>query len=128
MLKQYSAIIDMNRSKLFLKINQIEWTADIVDSDSMTPTRVTYHIQRSLDQREQSQSNKIFYELDDEQLWHDKINEIRNFKCGITDVQREQLIEVYNRYPVSYTHLDVYKRQVYNSLCGRYSDNFDQLE
>ena len=36
--------------------------------------------------------------MDDEQLWHDKINEIRNFKCGITDVQREQLIEVYNRY------------------------------
>ena len=59
MLKQYSAIIDMNRSKLLLKINQTEWTADLVNSDSTTPTRVTYHIQRNLDQQEQSPSNNI---------------------------------------------------------------------
>ena len=34
MLTQYSAVIDMDRAKLFLKTNDIEWIADLTGSDS----------------------------------------------------------------------------------------------
>ena len=60
--------------------------------------RQTYHIQGSVEQLGQLQDNEILYELDNEQLWRDKINEIRTFKCDISDVQKEKLINVYNRY------------------------------
>ena len=89
MLKKYSAIIDMNKSKLFLKVEHREWTANLVDSDRTTSTRITYHIQGSVEQLGQLQDNEIRYELDNEQLWRDKINEIRTFKCDISDVQKE---------------------------------------
>ena len=80
MLKQYSAVIEMNRSKLFLKTNDVEWTAGLIDSDSTTPNRAVYHIQGSLDRQEQVQNSEIFYELDNEQLWNDKIDEICTFQ------------------------------------------------
>ena len=44
MLKQYSAVIEMNRSKLFLKTNEVECTADLIDSDSANPNRAVYHL------------------------------------------------------------------------------------
>ena len=47
-------------------------------------------------QLRQLQDNEILYELDNEQLWRDKNNEIRTFKCDISDVQKEKLINVYN--------------------------------
>ena len=48
-------------------------------------------------------NDKILYEMDNEQLWNEKINEIRNFKrektsAKLTEGQVEQLINVYSRY------------------------------
>ena len=93
----------MNRSTLFLKTNDIERTADLIDSDSATPIRAVYHIQGNLDRQDPTQNNEIFYELDNEQLWNNKIDEIRTFQrektnANLNNAQIEQLIEVYNRY------------------------------
>ena len=51
MLRQYSAVIDMNRAKLFLKANGIEWTADLTGSDSAPSNRTIYHIKECQDRR-----------------------------------------------------------------------------
>ena len=64
MLRKYSAIIDMNRAKVTLDSNGVNWTAKLIGSESAPSDRAIYNV--------------------------------REFK---------------NHRPVSYTHLDVYKRQ-----------------
>ena len=64
MLRQYSAIIDLSKSKLFLKKGDLQWTTELTSSDEIQSNKTMYHIQKYQNTR-----------------------------------------------AVSYTHLDVYKRQ-----------------
>ena len=117
-----------------------------------SPEHVIYYIREGHDNKEMS-INKEIRSNPEDVLWVEKINEIRAFQTNninhvLTYEQRENLIQVYNRYrhvfsdtpgkiknfqcelkfkdqtefkrksypiafsPVSYTHLDVYKRQI----------------
>ena len=103
MLRQYSAIIDLSKYKLFPKKGDLQWTTELISSDERQSNKTMYHIQKYQNTREQTPNNGISDETDNEQLWHEKIEEIRTFQrektnAQLTVQQAEQLIDVYNRY------------------------------
>ena len=62
-----------------------------------------YHIQKYRNTGEHVLNNGIYDETDNEELWQEKLEEIRTFQrektnTQLTVQQAEQLIEVYNRY------------------------------
>ena len=125
------------QAKVTLDSNCITWTAKLIESESALSDRAVYNVREIRNHRWHTPSDNVFYESDDDQLWREKIQEIYTFKhnktnAQITDTQVETLIGIYNEYrhvfsdspgkvknyqctirfkAVSYTHLDVYKRQ-----------------
>ena len=53
MLRQYSAIIDLSKSKLFLKTDDLQWTTDLNGSDEIQSNKTMYHMQKYRDAGEQ---------------------------------------------------------------------------
>ena len=103
MLRQYSAIIDLNKYKLVLKKNDIQWIAELTDSEEIQPHETMYHIQKYRNTGEHVLNNGIYDETDNEELWQEKLEEIRTFQrektsAQLTAQQAEQLIKVYKRY------------------------------
>ena len=120
-LRKYSAVIDLNREKLTLNMSDMEWTADIIGSMESPQERTIYHIQEISNPRYQMPSHEIEYPTTNDSLWEEKIMEIRRFQStnrthSLSPDQLEMLVDIY--YPVSYTHLDVYKRQLPESRPG----------
>ena len=79
-LRRYSAIIDLSRDKLTLKMSDSEWTADIVGNMEFPPERTVYHIQRTTNPRYQTSRHELEYTNNNDNLWEEKIREIRQFQ------------------------------------------------
>ena len=100
MLRQYSAIIDLSKYKLFLKKGDIRWTTELTNSDEIQPNKTMYHIQKYRNTGEQTLNNGICDETDNEELWQEKIEEIQTFQREKTSAQLTvQQADVYKRQP-----------------------------
>ena len=127
-LRIYAAVIDMSRAKLSPNSGDIRWTAELIESRKAHPDHIIYYIREDHNQRGQISTNEGIHQNKGDTLWIEKLNEIKRFQSArvdrnLTNEQIAKLIKIYNRYrhvfsdtpgTVSYTHLDVYKRQVYN--------------
>ena len=102
-LRRNSAIIDLRTETLSLFTNGHTWTANLVGSDQVVPDSIHQQIRKInyihptsiIDQRIDDTSN--------EDLWSQKIQEIRDFRSGITGErltinQANKLINIYNKY------------------------------
>ena len=106
MLRRNSAIIDLRTEKLSLFTNGHTWTANLVGRDQVIPDSIHQQIRKInyihptsiIEQKVDDNSN--------EDLWSQKIQEIRDFRSGITGeklqlYQANKLIEIYEKYKSS---------------------------
>ena len=82
-----------------MKTGNLRWTTDLISSDETQSNETIYHIQEYRDTRIQTPNNGICDGTDNEQPWHEKIDEIRTFQrektnAQLTVQQAEQLIEL----------------------------------
>ena len=88
MLRRNSAIIDLRTEKVSLFAGGLTWTADLVGSETVLPSSIHQQLRNINYIENNSIINTIIYDNTDEDLWSQKIQEIRDFRGGIT---REKL-------------------------------------
>ena len=136
MLRRNSAIIDLRTEKLSLFTNGQTWTADLVGSDRIIPSDVHQQIRRINYINNNPMIERIMDDNANEDLWSQKIQDIRDFRSGITGErlpthQADKLITIYEQYrsvfsdepgkvknfqcTLQFRDTDVYKRQVTSS-------------
>ena len=102
-LRRNSAIIDLRTEKLSLFTNGHTWTANLVGSDQVIPNNIHQQIRKI---NYIPPTSIIEQKIDDnanEDLWSQKIQEIRDFRSGITgeklqQYQADKLIKIYEQY------------------------------
>ena len=102
-LRKNSAIIDLRSEKVSLFTGGLTWTADLVGSEITLPSSIHQQIRNINYTNNNTISNPIAYDNTDEDLWSQKILEIRDFRSGITReklpiTQANQLIRIYEKY------------------------------
>ena len=102
-LRRNSAIIDLCMEKISLCANGLTWMADLVGSETVIPSNIHQQIRNINYIDNTSMIKPIIYDNSDEDLWSQKIQEIRDFRGGITKErlpihQANQLIKIYERY------------------------------
>ena len=81
----------------------LTWTADLVGSEITLPSSIHQQIRNINYTNDNTISNTIVYDNTDEDLWSQKIQEIRDFRSGINReklpiTQANQLIRIYEKY------------------------------
>ena len=87
-LRKNSAIIDLRSEKVSLFTGGLTWTADLVGSEIALPSSIHQQIRNINYMKNNTIINPIIYDNTDEDLWSQKIQEIRDFRSGIN---REKL-------------------------------------
>ena len=101
-LRKYSAVIDMELSKVTMKYEGREWVAELTGSKGVLPVSKIYSIRTVCDSPDRR--------------WEVKPNsQVNNVSLLLSAALKA----------VSYTHLDVYKRQEYS--CNPFSIGLSQL-
>ena len=101
-LRRCAAIIDMNRAKVYLNLNNVKWTAELVENKETHPNREIYYIEENYDNREPPTNGRIYPNKEDV-MWMEKLDEIKKFQSNrvdrkLTDKQISKLIKIYNNY------------------------------
>ena len=102
-LRRNSAIIDLHTEKISLFTNGQTWTADLVGSDTVIPSDIHQQIRKINYINNTPMIERIIDDNSNEDLWSQKIQEIRDFRGGITKErlpihQADKLIKIYERY------------------------------
>ena len=102
-LRRNSAIIDLRTERVSLFTEGITWTADLVGSETILPSSIHQQLRNINYIENHSIINPIIYNNTDEDLWSQKIQEIKDFRCGITREklpihQANKLISIYEKY------------------------------
>ena len=92
----------MDKDTVLLKADEAEWTANLIEHRKAPPEHVIYYIRDGHDHKKMP-INKEIRSNPEDVLWVEKINEIRalqtnNINHVLTYKQRENLIQIYNRY------------------------------
>ena len=103
LLRRNSAIIDLSKEKVSLFSEGVTWTADLVGSEMILPSRIHQQLREINYIENKSSCNQIIYDNTEDDLWAQKIQEIRNFRCGNTKEklsvqQTNNLIRIYEKY------------------------------
>ena len=83
-LRKYAAIIDMDKATVLLKLNEVEWTANLIEHRKAPPEHVIYYIREGYDNKKMSIHREVRSNPEDV-LWVEKINEIRTFQTDNID-------------------------------------------
>ena len=112
-LRRNSAIIDLSKEKVSLFSGGITWTAELVGSEKILPNSIHQQLREINYIGSESLYNQIVYNNKEDDLWEQKIQEIRNFRGGNTKEkllihQANNLIRIYEKYRTCllYTSLD----------------------
>ena len=102
-LRRNSAIIDLRTETLSLFANGHTWTANLVGSDQVVPDSIHQQIRKINYIHSTSIIEQRIDDTSNEDLWSQKIQEIRDFRSGITGekltfYQANKLINIYNKY------------------------------
>ena len=103
MLRRNSAIIDLRTETLSLFTNGHTWTVKLVGSDQVVPDSIHQQIRKINYIHPTSIIEQRIDDTSNEDLWSQKIQEIRDFWSGITGEkltinQANKLINIYNKY------------------------------
>ena len=103
LLRRNSAIIDLSREKVSLFSEGVTWTADLVGSEIVLPSWIHQQLSEVNYIENKSPCTRIIYHNTEDDLWAQKIQEIRNFRCGgtkekLTEKQINNLIQIYEKY------------------------------
>ena len=75
------AIIDLRTEKISLCADGLTWTAELVGSETVIPNDIHQQIRKINYIDNTSMIKPIIYDNSDEDLWSQKIQEIRDFRC-----------------------------------------------
>ena len=102
-LRRNSAIIDLCRGKVSLFAEGSTWIANLTDNKTLDSRQLLDHQNKVNYLSDHSTNNKPVHQDSEEDLWQQKIQEIRNFQCHNTTEQLEetqlnQLVNIYEKY------------------------------
>ena len=93
----------MSRARVTLSSRDLEWTTELIGSKEAPQDRTIFHVRELQSSRNQTPKEEIKYQENNNSLWNEKIEEIRQFKSTKRDNplnqdQVERLINIYNKY------------------------------
>ena len=84
-LRKYAAVIDMSRAKVSLSSNYVQWTAELIGSKEAPHDRIICYVWENNNYRNMIPREEINYEDERDDLWEEKLEEIRKFQSAKSD-------------------------------------------
>ena len=90
-LRKYSAMMDLNREKVSLDSEGVVWTAELIGSERAPPNRTSYHVREINYSGDDTPGKKVVYQVNNDDLWNNKLEEIRTFQYEKTEAQLNKI-------------------------------------